>query len=74
MIGQIAYFYLLGLPLIMWGGIFTFLCLLTTALIAILTIKNIKPLPVKWHTNMAIITIILATLHGLAAILARLGL
>ena len=74
MIGQIAYYSFLGFPLIMWGGFFTFLCLIATALIAILTVKNIKPLPLKWHTNLAIITIILASLHGLAAILSRLGL
>jgi hypothetical protein len=63
-----------GLPLIAWGGIFTFLCLLVTASIAYLTVKNIKPMPVKWHYNMAILTLILATIHGLAAILAFLGL
>jgi hypothetical protein len=62
-----------GLPLIAWGGIFTFLCLIVTALIAYLTVRNIKPLPVKWHYNMALLTIILAAIHGLAAILAFLG-
>jgi hypothetical protein len=63
----------LGLPLIAWGGLFTFLCLIATALIAYLTIKNIKPMPVKWHIQMAWLTIILASIHGLAAILAFLG-
>jgi hypothetical protein len=63
----------LGLPLIAWGGIFTFLCLIVTATIAYLTVKNIKPMPIKWHTTMALITIILASIHGLAAILAFLG-
>ena len=63
-----------GLPLIAWGGIFTFLCLIITALIAYLTVKNIKTLPIKWHYQMAWLTIILAALHGLAAILAFLGL
>lgn len=64
----------LGLPLIAWGGIITFICLIITALIAYLTVKNIKPLPVKWHVQMACLTIILAAIHGLLAILAFLGL
>lgn len=63
----------LGLPLIAWGGIFTFTCLIITALIAYVTIKNIRPLPVKWHIQMAWLTILLASIHGLAAILAFLG-
>ena len=62
-----------GLPLIAWGGFFTFLCLLATALIAYLTVKNIKPIPIKWHIKMAGITIILSALHGFAAILAFWG-
>ncbi len=73
MIANLVYFNLFGLPLIAWGGMFTFACLIATALIAYLTVKNIRPMPVKWHTNLAIVTIILASLHGLAAILARLG-
>jgi hypothetical protein len=62
-----------GLPLIAWGGIFTFLCLMITATIAYLTIKNIKSIPVKWHFRMALLTIIAGFLHGLIAILAFLG-
>jgi hypothetical protein len=64
----------LGLPLIAWGGMFTFLCLIATALAAYLNIKNIRPIPVKWHIRLARLTIILGAIHGLAAILAFLGL
>jgi hypothetical protein len=63
----------LGLPLIAWGGIFTFLCLMGTATIAYLTIHGIKQIPFKWHFRMALITIIAGFLHGLIAILAFLG-
>ncbi|MCX6740184.1 MAG: hypothetical protein NTZ49_03080 [Candidatus Parcubacteria bacterium] len=73
MLSGIIFQRFLGLPLIAWGGMFTFLCLLATALIAYLTVKNIKPLPVKWHYQMAWVTIILSAVHGLAAILAFWG-
>jgi len=70
MIAQITFYPILGLPVIAWGGLFTFLCLITTASIAYLTVKNIRPLPVQWHYRMAWLTIILSALHGLAAILS----
>ncbi len=73
MIAKIIFIQFLGLPLIVWGGMFTFLCLIVTALIAYLTVKNIKPMPVKWHVHMAWLTIILGLIHGLVAILAFLG-
>jgi cytochrome b561 len=70
MIALITFYPILGLPLIAWGGMFTFLCLIITASIAYLTVNNIKPLPVNWHYKMAWLTIILSVLHGLAAILS----
>ena len=73
MFANIVFFRLLGLPLIAWGGMLTLILLIATALIAYLTVKNIKPLPIKWHTRLAWITIILSLIHGLAAILAFLN-
>ncbi|MCX6744609.1 MAG: hypothetical protein NTX82_03740 [Candidatus Parcubacteria bacterium] len=73
MLLKIIFINFLGLPLIAWGGLFTFLCLILTALIAYLTVKNIKPLPAKWHYGMAILTIVLGAFHGLLAVLAFLG-
>lgn len=70
MFTQITFYKILGLPLLMWGGIFTFILLLITALVAYLTVKNIRPYPVKLHYQLAIIVIILSLIHGLAAILA----
>jgi hypothetical protein len=62
-----------GMPLIAWGGIFTFICLWTTATIGYIINKNIRHWPVKWHQYLAIITLISASIHGIVAFLAFLG-
>ena len=62
-----------GLPLIAWGGMFTFLCFIITAIIAYLTVKGIKPISVKWHYRFAILSLILGLFHGLVGLLAFLG-
>lgn len=65
MIGDIAYFQILGKPLIMWSGIATLISLLSTATIAILNKRGINKIPFKWHPIMARTTIVLGILHGL---------
>jgi uncharacterized membrane protein len=70
MFTNITFYRILGLPLLAWGGIITLILLILTAIVGYLTVKNIKPLPLKFHTKLAMITIILAILHGLLAILA----
>jgi len=62
-----------GLPLIAWGGIVTLLSLLTTATFGYTMYKGLNPLPIKWHFRLALLTIILALIHGLVALLAFLG-
>lgn len=69
-VAQIAYQPVLGLPLIAWGGLFTFLCFLATALIAILTMKGIKRFPLSCHTTMAYISIASALFHGTIGLLS----
>jgi hypothetical protein len=65
MLQQIATFQIFGLPLILYGGIITFLCLIMTALVPILNQRNITHLPFKLHIWMARITIALALIHGI---------
>jgi hypothetical protein len=65
MISKIAYTLLFGKPLIMYGGIVTFLLLLFTATVGILNFKGIKTIPFKWHPKLAILTIIFALTHAI---------
>jgi len=65
MLSQITYFQILGKPLIMWGGIITFLLLVATAAIQILNRKGITRIPIVWHKRMALITIASALVHGI---------
>ena len=73
MIHQIAFYNILGLPLIAYGGIITLLCILATATMGYMIHKNIRRIPIKWHLRMAAISIVLGLFHGLIAMLAFLG-
>lgn len=70
MLQNITYYMIFGKPLIMYDGILTLLCLLFTASISIMNLNGIKTIPFKWHPRMAIITIIMAVIHGTFGILA----
>lgn len=65
MINSFALATLLGFPLVMYGGIFTFLLLLFTAIVGILNFKQITVIPFKWHPRLAIITILAALIHAI---------
>lgn len=66
MISQLAYTLVFGKPIIMYGGILTYLFLLSTASVSILNIKfQIHVIPFKWHARLAMLTIIVATLHAI---------
>jgi hypothetical protein len=65
MIHEIARTLFLGKPLIMYGGITTFLLLLFTALVGYLNFKGKQIIPFKWHPILAITTIIVATIHAI---------
>jgi hypothetical protein len=72
MVHEIAAFVtqrVLGIPLIVYGGVFTFFCFLVTGTIAFLTMHGIKRFPLNWHTRMAYFSISLALLHGGIALL-----
>lgn len=65
MIHGIALTLFLGKPLIMYGGILTFLLLIFTATVGYLNFKGIRLVPFKWHPWLAIATITAATIHAL---------
>ncbi|MDO8668293.1 MAG: hypothetical protein Q7K35_04335 [bacterium] len=65
MIHNLAYTLILGKPLIMYGGILTFLLLLSTATVGALNFKGISVIPFKWHPRLAITTIIAAAIHAI---------
>ncbi|MBL7022212.1 hypothetical protein ISR92_02770 [Patescibacteria group bacterium] len=62
---KIAYYIVLGKPLIFYTGILTILLLFLTASVSILAKYNIKWLPGTWHKHLATITMIMAIIHGL---------
>ena len=64
MFAEITYMEIFGKPLIMYLGMLVLLCMLTTATIAIVTMKGIRKWPVDWHIWGARITIVLAFVHA----------
>jgi thiosulfate reductase cytochrome b subunit len=58
-----------GLPLALYFGIITFLCLLTTALLGFFVLKGLYNIPFRWHMRMAAVTIFFAIIHVLLVIL-----
>jgi len=69
MLQNITYFLIFGKPLIMYLGIITLLSFLATATIGVLIIKGIGKIPFKLHMTMALISIVLAIIHGVLGIL-----
>jgi thiosulfate reductase cytochrome b subunit len=63
MITNIAYFLILGKPLIMYLGILTLLCFLSTAYLGYRLIKGNFRFPIKYHLLLAKIAITLAIIH-----------
>jgi hypothetical protein len=65
MIQSIAYTLILGKPLVMYLGILTYLSFIATATIGYLNFKGYSIVAFKWHPRMAILSIILASIHAL---------
>lgn len=70
MFQEITYYLIFGKPLIMYLGILTLLAILFTASIAVMTMKGIRTIPLRWHTRCAACAIVLALVHGLLGMLA----
>lgn len=71
MFTRIAYYPILGKPLMLYLGILTLSFLLATAFVAYLHSKGYFGIPFKWHIRLAKITLILALIHGTLGILAN---
>jgi hypothetical protein len=71
MILKIAYFEILGLPVIMYLGVITLVLFLSAAAIPLLRKKGIN-IPFAWHMRLAYLAIALALLHGLFGMAAYL--
>lgn len=64
MINEIATSLLFGKPLIMYGGIFALLLMISTAMVGFLNLKNNQIIPFEWHSRLAIATLLVAFLHA----------
>jgi hypothetical protein len=66
MVHEFAYSLVFGKPIIMYGGIVTYLLLLLTASVAVLNVKyGVHVVPFKWHPPLAILTIVAGTVHAI---------
>ena len=65
---EIAYTPLLDFPVIGYLGIASYLLMVATALVMILTRRKIVKIKPKVHFRLAYATLIVATLHGLLAV------
>jgi len=70
MLEGITYYAIFGKPLIMYLGIAVLASFLFTASIAIMAKKGMHFINFKWHPRMAMVSILLAALHGILGILA----
>lgn len=70
MISNIAYYVFWGKPLVFYLGILALVLFYLTALISFLNTKGIHLIPFKWHPRIAILALVLGTLHGLLALSA----
>lgn len=65
MLNQIAYYMIFGKPIIMYLGLLNYALLIFTASIAVMNKKNIHIIPFRWHPRVAIITIVMITIHAI---------
>ena len=68
-LSNIAYYEILGIPLIVYGGAVTLTLLIVTAILGTLVLKG--KVKFTWHKVFAIITLILAIGHGFLAFGSR---
>jgi hypothetical protein len=69
MLQDISYFYILGIPFIVYLGIITIGFFLITALLAILKRKNRVKMSVQWHYRLAFLSIVLGIFHSILGVL-----
>jgi len=69
MLAQIAFYKIIGIPLIVFGGGFTLLLLLIAGAIGTLIMKGKASVSVAWHINLARLALVLGIIHGVVGIL-----
>ena len=65
---DLAYASFLGFPLIGYLGVFSYISLVATATVSLLTRRKIVKIPMRYHFRLAYLTLILATVHALFAL------
>jgi cytochrome b561 len=75
MLSAIALMPILGYPAIMYGGIVTFLLVLSVAIMGYRINKGVCKLhnPIKWHQTLAWTAVILGLFHGLLGLSILIG-
>jgi hypothetical protein len=63
MISSIGHIQIFGLPIALYFGIITLICLLATLVIGLLVLKGLYNIPFKWHMRMAGLTIFFLIIH-----------
>jgi hypothetical protein len=63
-----AYYPILGVPLIILVGVFTFISLVATITSGVLIRRGIHIVSFPWHMRLAYITVALASFHAFLAI------
>ena len=69
-LNNITFYPIFGIPLIVYGGVLTFLLLIFAATLAILHSKGVKFLSYEWHPRLAITGLALAVIHAVLGILS----
>ncbi len=67
MLSEIAYFPILGKPLVLYMGIITLLLFITTASIGLMIFRGVR-IPFKFHPTMAGIAIGFGIVHGILGV------
>ncbi len=69
---RFAYLSFLGMPMIAWLGIVTYILLFLTGFLQVLKMKQKMKLSFKAHKTMAMVTIVFGTIHGALVMLTYL--
>jgi hypothetical protein len=69
LITSISHIVIFGLPIALFFGVLTFICLFTTAILGVLVLKGVYHIPFKWHMRMAAVTIFFAVIHVILVIM-----
>jgi hypothetical protein len=57
----------ISFPMIIVAGSILFLCLIGTAILGTMIMKGKGNVPLPWHINLARLTVVVAILHGIFA-------